>query len=95
MFPTFLIYAAGSGRKTHELLNPNQISLDQPYAREFDGMTKTAVSVDELLDTRKRLIADIQSRFDKNTKWFLLSLHDGTFDFEAIDRSRAANLPTV
>jgi len=93
LFSTFLIYVASSGRPAHELLNPNLIDLDQPYAREFEGMTKTAVSLDQLLDARNRLIADIQSRFDENTRRFLLSLHDGTPDFEAIDRARAANLP--
>lgn len=95
LFRTFLIYVASSGRPAHELLNPNLIDLDQPYAREFQGMTKTAVSLDELLNTRKRMIADIQSRFDENAKRFLLTLHDGTPDFEAIDRARAANLPAV
>lgn len=95
LFRTFLIYVASSGRPAHELLNPNLIDLDRPYAREFEGMTKTAVSIDQLLDTRNRLIADIQSRFDENTNRFLLSLHDGTPDFEAIDRTRAAILPAV
>ncbi|MEA2118985.1 hypothetical protein [Halovibrio sp. HP20-50] len=58
-------------------------------------MTRTAVSLEELLNTRKRLIADIHSRFDENTKRFLLSLHDGSPDFDAIDRPRAAALPAV
>lgn len=95
LFRTFLIYVASSGRPAHELLNPNLIDLDQPYAREFEGMTKTPVSLEELIDTRKRLITDIQSRFDEATKKFLLSLHDGTPDFAAIDRPRAADLPAV
>ena len=95
LFRTFLIYVASSGRPAHELLNPNLIDLDQPYAREFEGMTKSPVSLDELLDTRARLVADIQSRFDEATKRFLLSLHDGTPDFAAIDRLQAADLPAV
>ena len=95
LFRTFLIYVASSGRPAHELLNPNLIDLNQPYSREFEGMTKTAVRLDELLNARKRMIADIQSRFDETTKRFLLTLHDGTPDFEAIDRARAANLPAV
>ena len=58
-------------------------------------MTRTSVGLDELLATRKKLIADIQSRFDENTGRFLLSLHDGTPDFGVIDRSCAADLPAV
>ncbi|WP_374765289.1 nucleotidyl transferase AbiEii/AbiGii toxin family protein [Yunchengibacter salinarum] len=95
LFRTFLIYVASSPRPAHELLNPNLIDLDQPFAQQFEGMTKTPVALDELLKTRKQLIADIQSRFDANTKRFLLSLHDGAPEFEAIDRPQAANLPAV
>ncbi|CAD5269103.1 MULTISPECIES: nucleotidyl transferase AbiEii/AbiGii toxin family protein [Halomonadaceae] len=95
LFRTFLIYIASSSRPAHELLNPNLINLDQPYTQEFEGMTRASVSLQELLDTRKRLIADIHSRFDENTKRFLISLHDGTPDFDAIDRPRAVDLPAV
>lgn len=95
LFRTFLIYVASSPRPAHELLNPNLIDLDQPYAQQFEGMTKTPVTLDDLLKTRKQLIADIQSRFDENTKRFLLSLHDGAPEFEAIARPQAANLPAV
>lgn len=95
LFRTFLIYLASSSRPAHELLNPNLIDLDKPYTQEFEGMTRASVSLEELLNTRKRLIADIQSRFDENTKRFLLSLHDGIPDFDAIDRPRAAALPAI
>lgn len=95
LFRTFLIYIASSPRPAHELLNPNLIDLDQPYAREFEGMTKIPVNLDELLETRARLIADIRSRLDDDSKRFLLTLHDGTPDFTAIDRLQAADLPAV
>ena len=51
MFRTFLIYVASSPRPPHELLNPNLIDLDQPYAREFEGMTKEAVDLGEIVIT--------------------------------------------
>lgn len=95
LFRTFLIYVASSPRPAHELLNPNLIALDQPFTQQFEGMTKTPVTLDDLLKARKQLIADIQSRFDENTKRFLLSLHDGAPEFEAIDRPQAADLPAV
>ncbi|WP_306169363.1 nucleotidyl transferase AbiEii/AbiGii toxin family protein [Halomonas sp. MMSF_3323] len=95
LFRTFLVYIACSSRPAHELLNPNFIDIDQPYAQEFEGMTKIPVSLDELQETRARLIADIRSRLDDDTKRFLLTLHDGDPDFTAIDRSQAADLPAV
>ena len=57
LFHTFLIYVASSSRPAHELLDPNLIDLEQPYAREFEGMTRTPVPLDTLLATRQRLIA--------------------------------------
>lgn len=95
LFRTFLIYVASSPRPAHELLNPNLIDLDQPYAREFEGMTKVPISLPDLLKTRTRLIADLHARLDENAGCFLLSLHDGTPDFEVIERPRAAELPAV
>ncbi|ALM53371.1 nucleotidyl transferase AbiEii/AbiGii toxin family protein [Halomonas huangheensis] len=95
LFRTFLIYIASSSRPAHELLNPNLIDIDQPYTQEFEGMTKIPVSLDELLEIREQLIADIRSRLDDDTKHFLLSLHDGNPNFDAIDRPQAANLPAV
>ncbi|MEQ5801115.1 nucleotidyl transferase AbiEii/AbiGii toxin family protein [Halomonas sp. H10-9-1] len=95
LFRTFLVYIAGSPRPAHELLNPNLIEIDQPYTQEFEGMTKIPISLDELLEIRAQLVADIRSRLDDDTKRFLLTLHDGKPDFSAIDRPQAADLPAV
>jgi predicted nucleotidyltransferase component of viral defense system len=95
LFRTFLVYVASSGRPVHELLNPNIIELGKVYAREFKGMTKTPVTLNDLLETREQLIADIQSRFDDGTRNFLLSLHNGSPKFEVINLPRAAHLPAV
>jgi len=53
LFRTFLIYIACSSRPAHELLDPNFIDLDQPYMKEFEGMTKARVSLEDLLEIRK------------------------------------------
>lgn len=95
LFRTFLIYIASSVRPVHELLAPNLIDLDRSYAREFDGMTSHTVSIEELAQTRARLIGDIQSRLDDRAKEFLLGLHDCTPRFDAIGHASAAELPAI
>lgn len=95
LFRTFLVYVACAPRPMHELLDPNLLDLGPPYAREFQGMTRIEVDLETLLDTRQRLITDIQSRLDENARRFLLSLHDGMPDFSAIGRSSVASLPAV
>ena len=92
LFRTFLIYIACSSRPAHELLDPNFIDLDEPYTKEFEGMTKVRANLDDLLETRERLVADIRSRLDEKVRTFLLRLHDGTPDFGVIERLRAADL---
>lgn len=58
-------------------------------------MTSEPVDCDDLLITRSRLFADLTERLDDNAMRFLLSLHDGEPDFEAIGLPQAAHLPAV
>ena len=51
--------------------------LDEPFAREFIGMTTIPVTLDDLVATRVRLIADIGTRLDTNAQKILTTLHDG------------------
>src|SRR5690606_32983492 len=49
---------ASSPRSAHELLSPPLCNLDEPFAREFVGMTTIPITIEELVATRARLIAD-------------------------------------
>lgn len=69
--------------------------VEQPYFKEFEGMTRDPVSLEDLVYTRHQLIKDIRARIDNNVSAFLLSLHDAQPDFGAIDRSAASDLPAV
>lgn len=95
LFRTFLIYVASSGRPTHELLRPSQQPLEERFVGEFEGMTAEPVTVAELQDARAQLFADLLTSLDDAAMRFLLTLHDGEPDFEAIDLPQAADLPAV
>jgi predicted nucleotidyltransferase component of viral defense system len=95
LFRTFLVYVASSPRPAHELLTPSLSALDAPFVREFVGMTTIPVTLEDLADTRDRLLADIRARLDASTHRFLTTLHDGAPDFEAIGLPQAASLPAV
>lgn len=95
LFRTFLVYIASSPRPAHELLSPSLSKLDEPFAREFVGMTTIPITLEELAETRGRLLADIRARLNANTHRFLTTLHDGAPDFEAIGLPQAAELPAV
>jgi hypothetical protein len=95
LFRTFLIYAASSSRPLHELIDPHLIEIERAFAQEFDGMTRDHMPLPILLETRGRLIADIQSRLSGPAADFLLSVHDGTPDFGLISMDAAAALPAI
>lgn len=95
LFRTLLVYLASSGRPPHELLDPNLLDLDRPFANEFEGMTNELVTIGALFETRQRLIADVQSRLNKSAATFLRSLIDGAPDFDAIGLPQAEQLPAI
>ncbi|MCP1845785.1 putative nucleotidyltransferase component of viral defense system [Bradyrhizobium sp. USDA 4524] len=95
LFRTFLIYVASSGRPPHELVKPSLAMLDEAFVKEFQGMTIETVSLDELKAVRLKLTANLLARLDEKAMRFLLSLHDGEPDFEAIGLPQAAKLPAV
>lgn len=95
LFRTFLVYVASSNRPPHELLNPRRTDIESSLHSEFAGMTAEMVTLDELQQAREHLIDAISSRLDDDAMRFLLSLHDGIPDFDAIDLPQAAALPAV
>lgn len=95
LFRTFLVYLAGSPRPPHEILKPNSVDITERFLKDFEGMQLTPVSETELLSVRERLLDDIQSRLDHPAKRFMLGLHGGKPDFDAIRRPQAAKLPAV
>jgi hypothetical protein len=95
LFRTFLIYVASSGRPPHELLAPSITDIEATFRQEFVGMTIEPVKLEDLLEARKRLLADIRDKLAPQARTFLLSLHDCAPDFNIIGLPQAANLPAV
>lgn len=95
LFRTFLVYIASSNRPPHELLNPRRADIEPTFHNEFAGMTVDPIPLSELEATRERLIDEVRAKLDDNAMRFLLTLHDGAPDFDAIDLPQAATLPAV
>ena len=95
LFRTFLVYAASSPRPLHELLRPTPKALREPFVLEFEGMTRKPVPLEDLIDTRARLMADLGARVGGPVGRFLLGLHDADPDFGLIGLPQAALLPAV
>lgn len=95
LFRAFLIYVASSRRPPHELLNPNLKPIDIVFEKEFAGMTFLPVTINDLEETRYRLIDDIRRRLTGPVAVYLQTLVRGSPDFEAIGLSVANELPAI
>ena len=95
IFNTFLVYIASDRRTPQALLNPRLLDMRQRFEASFPSISAQTIMLEQLLDTRTRLINDIQSRLRGPAIDFLLSLHDGEPDFGLIDRAGAEELPAV
>ena len=79
----------------HELLGATAGIDEHLYETQFVGMTREAVPMEALVETQKRLHADIAERLTGDISTFLLRLHDAEPDFDLIGLPDAVNLPAV
>jgi predicted nucleotidyltransferase component of viral defense system len=70
---TTLVYILSHPRPIAELLNPNIKDIRTIFTNEFSGMTRDAVTLDELLEAQEVLITNIQTNLTSDEKEFLLS----------------------
>lgn len=91
----FVIYVASHDRPIHEVLSPvlRDISLD--YEGAFKGMTSEALELKQLLDTRERLIKDLQQNLDADERRFLISLVNAAPEWALLGIPHAEHLPAL
>jgi predicted nucleotidyltransferase component of viral defense system len=91
----FIVYLVSSNRPFAELLAPTRIDITQEFARGFDGMTDTRVTIDDLIGAREQLIAEIVGKMPEDHKKFLVSLKRGEPEWELLGVEGAEALPAV
>lgn len=65
------------------------------FAAHFKGMTAEPVNVEQLLETRERLLARVAGWLNEPSRAFLLSVDNGKPDFGLIGFPLASELPGV
>jgi len=91
----FTVYLAGHPRPMAELLNPNEQPLESIYASQFVGMTREPVSIDTLVETRSRLVRDLNSQLTENQRLFLLSIKMGAPEWDRLPIEHLEQLPAL
>jgi len=91
----FVVYLASHDRPMHELLEPKFKHIAQIYAGEFAGMAREKVPVEDLCETRERLVAEIRKGLDADEKRFLLSIKRGEPEWDALGIAHLRELPAL
>lgn len=91
----FIVYLVSANRPFAELLDPARLDIAEEFARGFDGMTDVPVTIDELVQAREDLIADIVGRMPQTHRKFLLSIKRGEPDWALLGVPGAEALPAV
>lgn len=95
MVECFVTYLAGHNRPTHEVLFGNDKDIAGEYHNNFDGMPTEPVGLDVLLETRKRLRAELPQRLTDNQRRFLTGLTRAQPDWTLLQCRHAAELPAL
>lgn len=91
----FVCYLAGHNRPVHEVLFGNQVDMAPAFANEFSGMARTRVTLDDLLEARRRLFTELPAALTDAQKEFLLSLVRTEPDWNLMACRHLAEMPAI
>ncbi len=91
----FIVYMLSHNRPMSEVLAPKRKEISEEFKRGFDGMTDKPVSLDELIEARENIIAEIVGKMPDQHRAFLLSFERGTPDWTLLGVDGVRELPAV
>jgi len=92
---SFLFYLLSHNRPINELLDPKFKLIENEYKNEFLTMTNINISLNELLETRSRLVKDLKNILTQKDKEFLISFVSNNADWSKARDSKIQNFPSV
>ncbi len=91
----FIVYLISHDRPMAEVLAPMRFDMSHEFAHGLLGMTEVPVSLEDLVQTREELIAEIVGQMPDAHRRFLLSFKKGKPDWSLLDVHHAKTLPAV
>ncbi len=92
---TFLVYLLSHNRPMGEVLSGRVKDLADEFRDGFDGMTETAIAIEDLIQTQQRLIDDLIGIMPDKHRDFLIGFERGVPDWSLIGTPHASDLPAV
>ncbi|MEI7970834.1 MAG: nucleotidyl transferase AbiEii/AbiGii toxin family protein [Betaproteobacteria bacterium] len=91
----FVVYLACHNRPVHEVLYASPRDIRHDYERNFAGMTAEPIPLEALLQTRDRMMSDLQSGLGATERRFLLGLVGGEPMLEGLGIPHLEALPAI
>jgi hypothetical protein len=91
----FIVYLVSTNRPFAEILAPTRLDIAHEFARGFDGMADSPVTLDDLIQAREHLIAEVVGEMPMDHRRFLLSLKKGEPEWSLLRAPGAEALPAV
>ena len=91
----FVVYILSHNRPMAEVLAPARLDIAQEFARGFEGMTETAVTLEDLLRAREEFIEELVGKMPEKHRRFLLSVKGEKPEWELLDIPHVEKLPAV
>lgn len=91
----FIAYILSHNRPMAEVLAPRRKNIAGEFERGFVGMTADPIILDDLLEAREALIADVVGNMPDAHRHFLVGFKRGTPDWGLFGLPHVAKLPAV
>jgi hypothetical protein len=95
MRKAFIVYLISHDRPMVEVLNPRFADIQSVFETEFQGMTFEEVTCEDLEMAREELVSIIARELTIEEKQFIVSVKEGTPQWELVDIQGIENLPAV
>ncbi len=95
MRKAFIVYLLSHNRPMHEVLGATRKDIAHEFQHGFAGMTEQAVSLDDLLEAREKMIAQVVKDMPGDHREFLISFERGEPEWKLLDLENIEKLPAV
>ncbi len=91
----FVCYLAGHNRPVHEVLFPNETDMAPAFDNEFKGMARDPVSLDQLMEVRRRVFAELPAALTAEHRAFLSGLVRGEPNWSLMSCPHLSDMPAI
>jgi predicted nucleotidyltransferase component of viral defense system len=91
----FIVYLISHSRPMVEILNPRWGDLRPVFEREFQGMVRGPITLEELRAIGEQLVSKLRKEMTQEERQFIVSIKEGKPHWNLLGVPRIENLPAI